>query len=119
MRTKNNSNNSHFLIKSPRLKGEIVESILSSLLLHPQQRMPVSEILSETDKKLPLISYKIIKKYLVYLIDYELISYNGQRHACQIEGNGIYLLYLIVKEKKRLMLSDSENLTVTIEERGD
>ena len=114
MGTKSN----HLLIKSPRLKGEIVENILLSLLLHSQQKMSVSEILSQATRKLPLTSYLLIKKYMVYLTDYELISYNGQSHAYQIEDNGIDLLYFIVKEKKRLRITDSENLTITIEERG-
>ncbi|MGN6559003.1 MAG: hypothetical protein ACTHJ2_00595 [Candidatus Nitrosocosmicus sp.] len=115
MKTKNN----HLIIKSPRLRGEIVENILLSLLLHPLQKMSVSELLFETHRKLPLTSYKKLKKYLVYLADYELISYNGYLHGYQIKENGIDLLYWIVKEKKRLMISDSENLTITIEERGD
>ncbi len=115
MKTKNNQ----ILIKSPRLRGEIVENILLSLLLHPLQKMSVSELLFETNRKLPLISYRIIKKYLVYLTDYELISYNGHIHGYQIKENGIDLLYFIVKEKKRLRITDSKNLTITIEERGD
>jgi predicted transcriptional regulator len=106
-------------MKSPRLRGEIVENILLSLLLQTQQKMSASELLLETNRKLPLISYRIIKKYLVYLADYELISYNGQIHAYQIEDNGIDLLYQIVEEKKRLMISDSNDLTITIEERGN
>ena len=115
MRTKNNQ----ILLKSPRLKGEIVETILLSLLLHPRQKMSVSELLLETNRKLPLASNRIVKKYLVYLADYELISYNGQSHTYQLKDDGIDLLHLIVKEKKRLMISDSENLTITIEQRGD
>jgi predicted transcriptional regulator len=111
------SNN--ILIKSPRLKGEIVETILLSLLLHPRQKMSVSELLFQTNRKLHLASYRIVKKYFVYLADYELISYNGQNHVYQIEDNGIDLLYWIVKEKKRLMISDSKDITITIEERGD
>ncbi|MGN6709306.1 MAG: hypothetical protein ACTHKF_08175, partial [Candidatus Nitrosocosmicus sp.] len=76
------------------------------------------ELLFETHRKLPLTSYKKLKKYLVYLADYELISYNGYLHGYQIKENGIDLLYWIVKEKKRLSITDSENLTITIEERG-
>jgi predicted transcriptional regulator len=106
-------------MKSPRLRGEIVENILLSLLLHPQQKMSASELLLETNRKLPLISYRIIKKYLVYLADYELISYSGQIHVYQIEDNGIDLLYQIVEEKKRLIISDSNDLTIAIEERGN
>jgi len=106
-------------LKSPRLRGEVVENILLSLLLHHRPKMSVSELLFETNRKLPLVSNRIIKKYLVYLADYEQISYNGQIHSFQIEDNGINLLYWIVKEKERLMISDSNDLTITIEERGD
>jgi len=69
-------------------------------------------------KKMSSCYYKIFKKYLVYLADYELISYNGQRHAYHIEENGIDLLDLIDKEKKRAMIVDSKDVTITIE-RGD
>lgn len=51
------------------------------------------------------------------MADYELRSYSGQIHAYKIEENGMDLLFFI-KEKDRLMISDSENLTITIE-RGD
>ena len=115
MKTKYN----YRLIKSPRLRGAIVENILLSLLLHPLQKMSVSELLFETTRKLPLTSYKKLKKYVVCLAEYELISYNGHIHGYQIKENGIDLLYWIVKEKKRLMISDSNDLTITIEERGD
>jgi hypothetical protein len=115
MKTKYN----YRLIKSPRLGGAIVENILLSLLLHPLQKMSVCELLFETNRKLPLTSYKKLKKYVVYLAEYELISYNGHIHGYQIKENGVDLLYWIVKEKKRLMISDSNDLTITIEERGD
>jgi predicted transcriptional regulator len=44
--------------------------------------------------------YKIFKKYLVYLADYELISYNRQRQVYHIEENGIDLLSYMIKKKK-------------------
>ena len=47
---------------------------------------------------MPSIPYKDIKKYLLYLADYELISYNGQIHAYQIKDNGIDLLSYVKKE---------------------
>ncbi len=93
MRTKSN----HLLIKSPRLKGDL-ENIL--FLLNLKKELFVSELLSEIKRSLPLMSCIIIKKYLVYLADYELILYKGQSHAYQIEDNGIDLLYFIAKEKE-------------------
>lgn len=107
------------LIKSPRLRGAIVENILLSLLLHPLQKISVSDLLSDMKRRLPLISSKTIKKYFVYLVDYELISYNGQIHSYKIEKNGLDLLFFIKKEKERLTISDSNDLTITIEKRGD
>ena len=108
MRTKNN----HLLIKSLRLKVEIVENILFLLTL--QKEPSISEILSESKRKLPLISCKTIKKYLVYLADYELILYDGQRHVYRIEENGLDLLYFINKEKMSTV-SYNEDITITIE----
>jgi predicted transcriptional regulator len=87
----------NLIIKSPKLKGEIVENIL--VLLHLKNEYPVSELLFEIKKRLPLLSYKILKKYLVYLSEYELITYNGQRHVYVIEDNGVDLLKYINKEK--------------------
>ena len=115
---KPNNNGNNFIIKSPKLKSIVVENILILLYL---KDFTISELLSEFKKRLPYSSSsscKLFKKYLVYLADYELISYNGQRHAYHIEENGIDLLDLIDKEKKRAMIVDSKDVTITIE-RGD
>jgi len=74
MKIKNNYNKNHFIIKSPKLNCANVENIL--LLLHLTNELPIIELLFEIKRKLTLTSYKIIKKYLVYMADYELISYN-------------------------------------------
>jgi hypothetical protein len=94
MKIKNNTNNNSFSKKSPKLKGEIVENIL--LLLRLKEHS-VSDLLFEIKRKLPLTSYNTLKKYLIYLADYELISYNGQRKVYLIECNGLDLLYWINK----------------------
>ena len=77
---KPNNNGNNFIIKSPKLKSIIVENILILLYL---KDFTISELLSEFQKRLPYSSSssscKLFKKYLVYLADYELISYNGQR----------------------------------------
>lgn len=113
MQIKNKYNNNSFVIRSPKLKGLIVENILLLLYL---KEYSISDLLSDIKKTLPFFSsYKIFKKYLVYLADYELISYNAQRHSYQIENNGIDLLKLIEEEKKRSMLEDSQDMTITIE----
>jgi predicted transcriptional regulator len=61
--------------------------------------------------------YKIFKKYLVYLVDYELISYNRQRQVYHIEENGIDLLSYMMK-KKRAMMADIEDMMITIKREG-
>jgi DNA-binding transcriptional regulator GbsR (MarR family) len=118
---KPNNNGNNFIIKSPKLKSIIVENILILLYL---KDFTISELLSEFQKRLPYSSSsssssscKLFKKYLVYLADYELISYNGQRKTYFIEDNGLDLLIWISKEKKRLMV-DSEDITITIERGG-
>ena len=108
MRTKSD----HLLIKSPRLRGDLVENIL--FLLNLKKELSVSELLSQIKRKLPLMSCKTIKKYLVYLADYELILYDGQRHVYRIEENGVDLLYFINKEKMSTV-SYNEDITITIE----
>jgi hypothetical protein len=94
MNIKNNTKNNSINKKSPRLKGEIVENIILLLRL---KEYSVSDLLFEIKRKLPLTSYNTLKKYLIYLTDYELISYNGQRKVYLIEYNGLDLLYWINK----------------------
>ncbi len=50
-------------------------------------------------KTMPL-SIINLKKYLLYLVDYHIISYNGQRYVNTIEHNGFDLLDMIIKEKR-------------------
>ena len=94
MKIKNNTNNNSFNKKSARLKGEIVDHILLLLRL---KEYSVSDLLFEIKRKLPLMSYNTLKKYLIYLADYELISYNGQRKVYLIECNSLDLFYWINK----------------------
>ncbi|MGN6624299.1 MAG: hypothetical protein ACTHKK_09175 [Candidatus Nitrosocosmicus sp.] len=105
--------NDNFILKSPKLKGDVVENILA--LLSIDKDYSISELLFEIKRKLPLLPYKILRKYLVYLADYELISYNGQRHSYQIEDNGVDLLELIKREKEKSNIKYSDNLLITIE----
>ena len=69
-------------------------------------------------KKMSSCYYKIFKKYLVYLADYELISYNRQRQVYHIEENGIDLLSYMIKKKKRAMMADIEDMMITIKREG-
>jgi DNA-binding transcriptional regulator GbsR (MarR family) len=106
------------IIKLPKLKTIIVENILSLLYL---KDFTISELLVELQRRLPYSSssfscssYKLLKKYLVYLVDCELISYDGQRQVYTIEDNGYDILIWISKEKKRLM-AEGEDIIITIE----
>ena len=44
----------------------------------------------------------ILKKYLFYLIDYDLISYNGQKQVYLIRDKGLELLSRIMMENKKV-----------------
>jgi hypothetical protein len=41
----------------------------------------------------------ILKKYLFYLIDYDLISYNGEKRTYLIKGKGLKVLSKIIEDK--------------------
>ena len=56
----------------------------------------------------------ISKKYLLYLVDYHIVSYNGQRHVYAIEHDGFDLLDMIMKEK-RVMNANMDDLVITLE----
>src|SRR3954447_24152882 len=92
---KNNEYKNKCIIKLPKLKTIIVENILlflylkdftiSELLVELQRRLPYSP--SSPSSPSPISSCKLFKKYLVYLADCELISYDGQRQVYTIEDN--------------------------------
>jgi predicted transcriptional regulator len=44
----------------------------------------------------------ILKKYLFYLIDYDLISYSGQKQVYHIKDKGLELLSKIMMENKTI-----------------
>jgi hypothetical protein len=56
----------------------------------------------------------IIKEYLFYLIDYELVSYNGQKQIFSIEYWGFGLLDMIDEEKRQEKI-DIDDITITFE----
>ena len=109
-----NINNNNFIKKSPKLKTAIVQNILELLYI---KDLTISELLFELQNRLHYLtssSSKALKKYLVYLIDYEIISYDGQRRVYTIDYNGLDLLNWIAKEKKS-SLGNAEDITITIE----
>ncbi len=103
--TKSNNNSK----KSPTLQAAIVEPILMACL----EECSVCELSCKIQTILPL-PYSLLKKYLFYLINYDLLSYNGQRQVYIIEEGGLDLLHMINKEKKTAMV-DSEDIVITIE----
>lgn len=98
------------IIRSPKLRGEIVENIL--LLLSPKE-LNIDKLLYEIQNIMQL-SNIVLKKYLVYLIDFELVTYIGQKRAFFIEDGGFDLLENINMEKNSLK-TDYEDMTITLE----
>ena len=100
----------HNSSKSPKLKAVILEHVLLSCI----NGISIGELLFEMQRTFPLLSHKTLKKYLFYLINYELVSYNGQIKSYLTEDGGLDLLQMIDKEKKMAMV-DSEDIVITIE----
>lgn len=96
-------------IKSPKLKAVIVEHILKYCV----NGVSICELLCSIQSTLPL-EYKTLKKYLFYLINYELVSYDGQKQSYMTEDGGFDLLHMINKEKK-MAVENSEDIVITIE----
>ncbi len=96
-------------IKSPKLQAVIVEPILLSCI----NGVSICQLSFEIQSMLPL-PYLVLKKYLFNLINYELVSYNGQKQVYKTEDGGFDLLYMINKEKKMTTV-DGEDIVITIE----
>lgn len=96
-------------IKTPSLKAAIVEPILVCCI----NGISINDLECELQKTTPL-STNNLKKYLLYLVDYQIISYNGQRHVYTIEHDGYDLLDMIMKEK-RVMESNRDDIVITFE----
>ena len=77
-------------IGTPHLEAAIVEPILNICI----NESSFFEILWKLQMMLP-INYSTIKNYLFYLIEYELISYNGHRKIFTIDDGGFDLLKTI------------------------
>jgi predicted transcriptional regulator len=94
--------------RSPKLKASIIEPILLLCI----NGISIYELPTEIQKIMPL-PCKTLKKYLFYLISYELLSYDGQRQRYMTEDGGLDLLYKIHQEKNTFAIS--EDITITIE----
>jgi predicted transcriptional regulator len=104
-----NDKNNIKSIKSPKLQGVIVEPILVYCI----NGISICELSFEIQRVIPL-PYKALKKYLFYLINYELLSYDGQRQIYITEDVGLDLLDKI-GEEKRITMINSEDIVITLE----
>jgi hypothetical protein len=105
----NNKNNIKS-IKSPKLQGVIVEPILVYCI----NGISICELSFEIQRVIPL-PYKALKKYLFYLINYELLSYDGQSQVYLTEDGGFDMLNAINREK-RISKVNSKDIVITMEE---
>ncbi len=97
-------------LKSPELQAVIVEPILLSCI----DGSAIDNLVCTIQRILPSFSYTILKKYLFHLINYELISYNGQEQIFVIEIGGHDLLDWI-KINKIDMNIGNEDIVISLE----
>jgi hypothetical protein len=97
-------------IKSPTLQAVIVEPILISCI----NGISICKLSMEIQRFIPL-PYDALKSYLFFLINYNLLSYNGQSQVYITEDGGFDILNAINKEK-RISKVNSKDIVITIEE---
>jgi predicted transcriptional regulator len=88
------------------LEAAIVEPILEACA----SEASIMELTCVTQRLLPT-PYNTLKKYLFYLIEYDLVAYRGRKRAYVITYNGLSLLFEIKREK---MMVDSDSNDVLI-----
>jgi hypothetical protein len=86
-----------------------MESLLESCL----KKSSFNDILYSV-QKIMLISFRDLKRYLFYLVEYGLVSYNGQKRVFTIEDGGFNLLDMINEEKTQHR-TDINDITITLE----
>ncbi len=96
-------------IKSPELRAVLVESIL----LECADNQSFSNLSSKIQDKMGVSAFNL-KKYLFYMIDYELISYNGNKQIFVLEDAGDELLDRIINLKQR-NIEDVKKIKITFE----
>ncbi len=94
-------------VKPPVLQAAIVEPILKLCI----NGITMDELKLKTDKMLPLM-FMIAKKYLFYLINYDLVSYDGQKRIFTIKDDG-YDLLSEIKNEKSMLTTNINNLIIT------
>jgi len=96
-------------IKSQELEAIIVEQILAICVNGVR-----SNELKDAIQRIASFSRYILKKYLFYLIEYGIISYQGQNQVYVIMWEGLNLLSIINIEK-RIRHSDIEDIVICLE----
>lgn len=96
-------------LRSPELQAIIIEPILIRCI----KGVSRYELLFDMRGVLPL-PYTILKMYLLYMIDYDLISYHGQEGVYFIEYGGLDLLTRIGEERK-ISMANIGDITITFE----
>jgi hypothetical protein len=94
-------------IGSPDLEASIVESILTMCIDNGVSTF-------ELYRKMQTIPHTIIKCYLFYLIDYEILFYDSQKKKFIAKCEGYELLDEIDKEKRQQEI-DINDITITFE----
>ena len=105
---RNNFDNSRQL-EEPPLVVAIVEPILEGCV----SEASLLELTCAVQRLLPT-PYDMLKKYLFYLIEYDMVAYRGQKGAFVITYNGLSLLFEI-KREKAMVKSDSYDLVISLE----
>jgi hypothetical protein len=88
----------------------IVEPILISCI----NGISICKLSMEIQRLIPL-PYDALKKYLFFLINYDLLSYNGKSQVYLTEEWGFDMLVAIDREK-RISKVNSKDIVITIEE---
>jgi predicted transcriptional regulator len=96
-------------IKSPELEASIVEPMLTICI----EGLSIFEI-SWKIQTMMVLPYIIIKRYLFYLMDYEVMRYDGQKQIFTTTYEGHNLLDMIDKEKKQEN-NDINDIIITFE----
>ena len=96
-------------IKSPELKAIIVEQILVVCV----NRTRFNELFDIVRRINSLPRY-ILKKYLFQLIEYGIISYQGENHVYVITRTGLELLSIVNREKRTTQL-DFKDIVICLE----
>ena len=83
--------------------------IFQPILLMCVKGSPIQSIYWNIQRLLP-ISEELIKKYIFYLIEYGLISYNGNNRSFFTSNAGVNLLFKIERKKLIEKITTSEIL---------